>query len=168
MPFNILRSIMLYAVTFVLFGCQAKQKTISQNQMKIVTLTATDPTSVGAKKTSILFNKLQPFKIDSFVNTINNNTTDTNTLKCSTWKLDKNDIERIIQNSEHIDGTTWDLTFSQLSCSKTVFVSQNEHKFKIEINAGSYLSINNGDTTILFGNFKNSDRKYFLEEPDRR
>jgi hypothetical protein len=38
--------------------------------------------------------------------------------------------------------------------------------FEVELNAGSFFWVNNGDTTVLYGDFKKSDRKYFIEAPD--
>ena len=86
--------------------------------------------------------------------------------KRSSWTLTKPDIEKIIKNSVSIDGTTWDLSFLVLTCTKSVSVVQSGQEFKVELNAASFFSVNNGDTTVLFGDYKKSDRKYFIIGPD--
>jgi hypothetical protein len=42
---------------------------------------------------------------------------------------------------------------------------QNGQQYNVEINAGAFFSVGNGDTTILFGDYKKADRKYFIEGP---
>ena len=117
------------------------------------------------KSPAKLFDNKKSFSIVSFANTIEKNSTDTDTSKCSRWKLAKAEIENIIKNSKPIDGTTWDLSFLVLSCTKTVSVIQDDQKFKVEINAASFFWVNNGDTAVLFGDYKKSDRKYFIVPP---
>jgi len=126
----------------------------------------TDNKGAQLRKTARLFYNYLPFKVVSFANTLNKHTTDTDTLKCSNWTLAKQDIEKIIKNSEPINGTTWDLGFSVSACTKTVSVVQARQQFKIEINAASFFWVSNGDTSILFGDYKRSDRKYFLDHPN--
>jgi hypothetical protein len=117
------------------------------------------------KHTAPLFDNHQPYEIISVVNSVDRNTTDTDTSKCGSWTLSKEGISHIIDNSKPIDGTTWDLSFLVLTCTKSIKVSQSKHQFDIKINAGSFFSVSNGDTTVLYGDFKKSDRKYFIEGP---
>ncbi|MGC4104050.1 hypothetical protein [Ferruginibacter sp.] len=126
---------------------------------------STENKSRDLKKSIKLFDNKQPFEITSFTSTLNNYTTDTDTAKCGRWILNKQDFEKIIKNAEPIDGTTWDLSFSVLTCTKTVNVVQGGQQFTVEINAASFLSINNGDTTVLLGDYNKSDRKRFIEQP---
>jgi hypothetical protein len=158
--------------TLLLFGCHSNSDT--DRYLKISFLSDTVTTLTPEKKSSEfeksvkLFDNHQPFEIVSFTNTLNNHTTDTDTSKCSRWTLTKPDIEKIIRNSEPIDGTTWDLSFLVLTCTKSVSVVQSGQQFKVEINAASFFWINNGDTSVLFGDYKKSDRKYFIEGPDNK
>jgi hypothetical protein len=50
----------------------------------------------------------------------------------------------------------------------SVEIMQNGQQYKAEINAASFFSINNGDTTVLYGDYKKSHRKYFLEAPSNQ
>lgn len=152
--------------TLLLFSCHSELD--SKHEMFSTDTTTTftpNKKDSGFKKTVKRFDNQQPFEIVSFINTVNKNTTDTDTLKCSSWTVSKMEIEKIIKNSEPIDGTTWDLSFLVLTCTKSVSVVQNGQQFNVEINGASFFSVNNGDTTVLFGDYKKSDRKYFIEAP---
>jgi len=154
------------------FSCHSNSDT--ENHLKASSVFDTTSVLTAEKKSSELnkseklFDNKQPFKIISFTSAINKNTTDTDTTKCSRWTLAKSDIETIIRNSEPLDGTTWDLSFLVLTCTKAVRVVQGEQQFSVELNAGSFFWVNNGDTSVLFGDYKESDRKYFIEGPDNK
>ena len=109
-----------------------------------------------SKKSLKLFDNHQSLEILWLNESLNKNTTDTETSKYITWKLCKENILTIIRNSKMIGGTTGDFYFWVLSCTKSLEISQNCQYFFAEINAASFFSITNGDTTIL-GNFKNDD-----------
>ena len=113
-----------------------------------------------------IFDNQQPFEIISVTSSINHNTTDPDTSKCSNWKIGLSDVDKIIKNSTPIDGTTWDLNFLVLASTKSVHIVQNGQDFNIELNAGSFFWVKSGDTSVLFGDYKKSDRKYFIESPD--
>src|SRR6478672_7393603 len=55
------------------------------------------------------FNNQLAFEIISVKNSIDSNTTDTDTTKCQSWELSKSNIEQVIRNSERLDGTAWDM-----------------------------------------------------------
>ena len=154
------------------FSCHSNSDTESHLKASSVSdtisvLTA-EKKSSDLNKAEKLFDNKQPFEIISFTNTISKHTTDTDTIKCSRWTLTKSEIEKIIKNSEPLDGTTWDLSFLVLTCTKTVSVVQGGQQFKVELNAGSFFWVNNGDTSVLFGDHKKSDRKFFIEGPDNK
>jgi hypothetical protein len=156
----------------LLFGCHSNSDT--ESHLKTSSLADTVKTltlenkNIELKKSAKLFDNHQPFEIISFTNSLNKHTTDTDSSKCNSWALTKPEIEKIIKNSESIDGTTWDLSFLVLTCTKSVSIVQSGQQFKLEINAASFFSISNGDTTVLFGDYKKSDRKYFIEAPDAK
>jgi len=156
--------------TLFLFGCHSNSDTQSHLKTSSVSDTTTAPTtekkSSELQKGAKLFDNKKPFEIISFASATNKHTTDTDTTKCSHWTLTKSDIEKIIKNSESIDGTTWDLSFSVFTCIKTVNVVQAGQEFAVEINAASFVSVSNGDTTVIFGDYNKADRKYFLEQPN--
>ena len=158
--------IKLLIISLLLVGCHENQEAKISNLTDSTTLFKKDTMLRAFKKSLKLFDNRQPFQIESNTNIINKHTTDLDTLKCNKWTLNEKEIENIIKNSETIDGTTWDLSFLVLSCTKSVSILQNGQHFTVEINAASFFSVNNGDTTVLFGDFKKSDKKYFLEAPN--
>jgi hypothetical protein len=153
----------------LLFGCNSntdRDTYLKTSSVSDTTLMNKEKIISETKEERNLFDNTEPFKIISFSNAINKNTTDKDTTKCNDWILSNSEIEKIIKNSEPIGGTTWDLSFSVLSCIKTVKIIQAKQLFVVEINAASFFSISNGDTTLLFGDYNKSDRNYFLEHPN--
>jgi hypothetical protein len=154
----------------LLFGCHSNSGTdIKASTLAIAdsskTLTLNNRDSV-LKKSVKLFDNHLPFEILSFTNTLEKNTTDTGTSKCRSWTLSKKNILEIIKNAVPIGGTTWDFNFLVLTCTKSVKILQGGQQYDLDINAGSFFWVNNGDTTVLFGDYKKTDRKYFIEEPN--
>lgn len=155
---------------FLLSGCYSSPYSHSHLK-KISPIDTVESSALPQKnrkfqKSLNLFDNHKPFEILSFTNTFNKNTTDTDTSICGHWILTKNNISEIIKNSTPISGTTWDLSFLVLTCTKSVIVFQNGQKFDMKINAASFFSIYNGDTTVLFGDYNDKDKKYFIVEPD--
>lgn len=158
--------------TLLFFSCHSNSGTESHLKASLISDTTSPLTaekkSSKSNKSAKQFDNKQPFEIISFTNSIDRHTTDTDTTKCSGWTLDKSDIQKVIKNSEPLDGTTWDLSFLVLTCTKTISIVQTGQEFKVELNAGSFFWVNNGDTSVLFGDYKKSDRKYFIEGPDSK
>ena len=156
--------------TILLFSCNANSD--KDNHSKILAISDTANYLTLEKKDSVikksakLFDNHLPFQILSLTDMLNKNTTDTDTSKCNSWTLTRENVLQIIKNSESIDGTTWDLSFLVLTCTKSVIILQSGQHYDAEINAASFFSINNGDTTVLYGNYEKSDRKYFLGAPN--
>lgn len=114
-----------------------------------------------------LFDNQKPFKVLLAGNRIDRNTTDKDTVKCKNWTLTSNQVSTIIKNSQKIDGTTWDLSFDFLSCAVYGTITQDSVEYPFTVNAGSYALINSGDTTIIYGDYKEKDKKYFLSSPQK-
>lgn len=104
-------------VLWTLILCSCYSNSGKDNHTKINVSTASSKTSTlsdrdkSFEKSINLFNNKVPFKILTLTNSLNKSTTDTDTSKCSSWTLTKENIKKIIKNSEPIDGTTWDLSF---------------------------------------------------------
>ncbi len=114
-----------------------------------------------------LFDSEKPFKILLTGNRIDRNTSDKDTVKCTNWTLTSEQVSAIIKNSQKIDGTTWDLSFDYLSCAVDGTIIQDSVEYPFTVNAGSYALINSGDTTIIYGDYKKKDKKYFLSSPQQ-
>lgn len=87
------------------------------------------------------------------------------TSKCKDWNLSKNEITSIIKNSEPIDGTYWDLAFAFTTCEINGELKQRGQVFNYSLNGGSWFHITCRDTSMIFGDLKQSHRKYFLKAP---
>jgi hypothetical protein len=121
------------------------------------------PEKLSSRK---IFDNKKSFQLISFDSKLDSNTTDTNCSVCESWKLTKENILHIVKNSEEIDGTTWDLRFVVLCCTYSGILSQEDIKYPFTINAGAFLKIKNPDTTIIMGDLKALDNKYFIVPPD--
>ncbi len=113
-----------------------------------------------------LFDNSRAFEIISFANATTTAITFPDTSECKGWKISKNQLHKIIQNSVPISGTTLDLAFGFHSCIISGELVQAQQKFEFELNAGSWLHIQCQDTTLLLGDFNKMDRKYFLSSPE--
>jgi hypothetical protein len=81
---------------------------------------------------------------------------------CNNWTLTNNEAHRIINDSEIISGPDWHHLFDHLPCSYSGQLGQNDITFEFEINAGSWLAVTRGDSTVRLGNFKKENESLFL------
>ncbi len=121
----------------------------------------------ATKQPKFSFDKNKPFIILNSKRGITKQSSATDTLECKGWKIPKNVLPGIIKNSKSINGTELDLTFEVLPCIVDGQLKQNGQVYKFEINAGSWMYIYSSDSTIILGNFKKMDEKYFLVPPDK-
>ncbi len=115
------------------------------------------------KKTE--FNKTQRFQIINSARTITNQSSATDTNICKGWTISNKDLTKIIKDAKPIGGTEWDLSFLVLPCIIKGQFIQNGNPFEFEVNGGSWLYIKCPDTTLILGDFKKEDEKYFIEKP---
>jgi hypothetical protein len=114
----------------------------------------------------VLFDNTQSFEILSLKRGITTQSSADDTNMCKGWTISKNQLYKIILNSKPLSGTVWDLMFEVLPCITSGQLSQFGRQFEFELNAGSWIYINCQDTTLLFGDFKKQDRRYFVSAPD--
>ncbi|HYV91616.1 MAG TPA: hypothetical protein VE978_07535 [Chitinophagales bacterium] len=117
------------------------------------------------KEVKILFDKDQPFEIINSQRGITTQSSASDTNMCKGWTIVQADLPGIIKDSKAIDGHEWHYLFDNLPCVVNGQLKQKGHDFKFEINAGSWMLIFCSDTTLLLGNFKKQDEKYFLSKP---
>ena len=113
------------------------------------------------------FNNNKPFTILSSKREITKQSSATDTVTCKGWTISHKNLSNIIHNSKRINGTEWDLTFEVLPCIITGKLRQNKQIFKFEINAGSWIYIISKKTTIILGDYKKSDEKFFIIRPNK-
>ena len=118
-------------------------------------------------KLGMMFYHTQPFEILSFQKGVTlEYTGPDDTTECNNWRIDRKNLHTIFKNSEPISGTTWDLAFVFTTCVVTGQIRQNEEAFDYSINAGSWFRVTCRDTSLLYGDFNNNDRKFFLYDAD--
>lgn len=155
-----------FLLIFAFTSCSDKSENSKSTEQLL-----TDSLSLKTKDTAViskrvkLFDNKKPFTIISVANRIEQNSTDIDTLKCSSWTLTDKNIYGVIKNSNAIDGTQWDLEFEVLSCSVFGTIIQDSIEYPFMINAGAYFLINSGDTTVIYGDYKKNHKKLFLSFP---
>lgn len=114
-----------------------------------------------------IFNHAKPFEILTFKKGVTlEYTGPDDTTECRYWTIEKHKIHAIIKNSVPISGTIWDLAFVFTTCIVTGQIKQDEDIFEYSINAGSWFRVTCRDTSLLYGNFNNVDRTFFLYDAD--
>jgi hypothetical protein len=81
---------------------------------------------------------------------------------CKSWSLSEGDIEKIFQNSKPLSGPDWHHLFDHLPCAITGRLIQNDKTYDFSINGGSWLTVSNSDTSLMFANFNNINESLFL------
>jgi hypothetical protein len=83
---------------------------------------------------------------------------------CLGWTLDRQEIKKVIELSEPIDGPDWHHLFEHLPCRIIGVVKQNEQPYGLSINGGAWFTISSSDTTLMYGSFSRKNNKYFLKK----
>jgi hypothetical protein len=86
------------------------------------------------------------------------------TTVCTGWTIAIKDIPELIKECKTITGQEWHHMFDVLPCIISGQLKQNGQSFKLEINGGSWMSVTVSDTTILLGNYRKHDEKYFISK----
>jgi hypothetical protein len=105
----------------------------------------------------------QPFQIIYYKRGITDQSTAKDTNMCKGWTLSEKDLIRTIKDSKIIGGTEWDLSFEVLPCIISGQLKQNGKLYDFQVNGGSWTYIRAHHITIILGNYKKEDEKYFLE-----
>jgi hypothetical protein len=115
------------------------------------------------QENKIEFKTDQPFQIIYFKRGITSQSSSKDTNICKGWTLSEKDLTTTIKDSKIIGGTEWDLTFEVLPCIIFGQLKQNGKLYDFEVNGGSWTYIRAHHTTIILGNYKKEDKKYFIE-----
>ena len=83
---------------------------------------------------------------------------------CKGWTIAINDIPKLIKQCKAITGEEWHYMFDVLPCIISGRLKQNGQSFRFEINGGSWMSVTGFDTTVLLGNYKKQNEKYFISK----
>ncbi|WP_126246351.1 hypothetical protein [Chitinophaga rhizosphaerae] len=122
--------------------------TLVSNSLKKIALT---PTSV-IKVISITWALKDATPNDSMV------------YKCKNWSLTNESIETILKNGDPIDMHDFSYLYYVLPCEVKGSVEIDRKLFSYSINAGSFFTISNDDTTNFYGCNAPACKKFFLME----
>lgn len=110
----------------------------------------------------VQFNQNEPFEVSNLIMRSNYPSSEKDTTMCIGWTLTEDDVQKILKDVNPISGSDWHYLFGHLPCVATGEIKQQSETFKFAINAGSWLSIYQGDTTVMFGNFNEENEYLFL------
>ena len=125
-----------------------------------------DSLKAGKTKKTV-FNKDDSFEIIESARSITNQSSAKDTNDCKGWTISNKVLTKIIRDSRNIGGTELDLSFLVLPCIIKGQLKQKENMFDFEMNGGSWFYLKSPDTTLIFGNFKKEDEKYFIDKPSK-
>ena len=166
MKFN---SALLYICLAVSTSCHSGKKHFSELQKSADTIriqpATRDSLNFPTAKKKAVFNNNEPFRIIHSSRGITDQSSAKDTGDCNGWTISNKALAKIIKNSRSISGTEWDLGFSVLPCIIKGQLIQNGNGFDFEVNGGSWFYLKSADTTLIFGNFKKEDEKYFIVKP---
>lgn len=84
--------------------------------------------------------------------------------KCKNWSLTHESIETILKNGTSIDMHDFSYLYYVLPCEVKGSVEIDHELYSYNINAGSFFTISNADTTNFYGCNAPACKKFFLME----
>lgn len=84
---------------------------------------------------------------------------------CKDWTLDKTKVSKLLKYFKPIAGTEWDATYDVTLCRVDGKMMIDSVEYAYSINAGSYMSLSDGENSYLYGCDNDSCKPYFLTEP---
>jgi hypothetical protein len=147
-----------------MFGCTTrennKKTSIVLDTINSTTLTGQAP--LETEKLIILFDKGKDFEILNLSRDITKQSSARDTSMCKGWTIEKENIAKILKESEPMNGEDWHHLFDVLPCVLRGQILQDGRPYGVEVNAGSWLYISSQDTTLIFGSFEKKNEKFFV------
>lgn len=119
---------------------------------------------------TIVFKPKEAFSIISATRAMHTLMEERDTLICKQWDLSKTDIQTIIKEFEPINGHEWHYLFSHYACYIYGQLTQGEHRYEYAINAGAWMTLTSGDSTVYYALKQTSPSPYFIDtmwDPDQ-
>lgn len=82
---------------------------------------------------------------------------------CSKWDLTEDEMEMVLKDSEVINKSEWHYQFSFFKCQYTGQIKQADKMYDFSVNAGSWFSVSNKDSTTLYGSFNKKHETLFID-----
>jgi len=109
-----------------------------------------------------LFQPTAPFRVLSITRNLNAPSSSRDTSKCEGWSLTDEQCSKVLAGSSPISGPEWHHLFEVLPCQVEGELSQGGSLFGFGINAGSWISVSCGDTSLLFGDMDKRFKELFV------
>ena len=84
---------------------------------------------------------------------------------CTTWKLMSSQAMEIFQNVKPITDAELATKFTTMAALMSGKCRIDSKNYTYELNAGSFLSLNDGQQVTYYGCYNKNLRKYFLTQP---
>lgn len=108
-----------------------------------------------------VFDLNRSFEILSFKKSIDSHSSAKDTSACTEWILNKEELVKIIKESQPIDNTQLHYQFGHFPCQINGTIIQNSTQFDFSLNSGAWFRVYSPDTTFLYGSFEKENNKYF-------
>lgn len=156
-----MRELFTILTLLTLFSCD-KSKSHDGDKLAADTVAVSDNSDRRKKNCEALFRVDDTFTIQNVKKSTDKQSSSADAAMCNKWTLTLNDVERIIKDCEVISGPDWHHLFDHLPCSVSGQLGQRGNTFDFEINAGSWLTVTCGDSTVRLGNFRKDNEHLFL------
>lgn len=122
-----------------------------------------NPNQPATKNESVVnFDLKKDFKITSNQKVIDKKYSKQDQLICADWNIEKQNLKKIMQSMQSIQGREWHYLFDHFACEISGELIQNKNVFKYSINSGSWMTVYNQDTVMRFGDTKKLNEALFI------
>lgn len=152
--FNKMKQVLIF-LTLLLFGARAGYATQHPDSSGLP-LSAVPVTILPASVINVLtFKKVAA----------NSSAKPSEVPECTTWKLSKVTIAKLLKGSKLIDGPTRHYEFSVLPCAYEGYVEIDKKRYWYNVNSGACFMITGAKETVYYGCYNPALYKYFLDTP---
>ncbi|MBP7514735.1 MAG: hypothetical protein KA791_09330 [Flavobacteriales bacterium] len=145
-------------------NAQARDSLVARPMTAQVSATRADSGAVrlDAVREQHLFMQSLPFRVLQRRRNNDANSSMRDTTACVGWSLTEGTCTKVLGDFVPISGYDWGELFDVLPCQCEGELEQADGRFKFVINAGSWFSVQCGDTTLYFGDIDKKFKKHFI------
>ncbi len=120
-------------------------------------------TACNSNQESAFFDPKEPFEIVDIEKSADANSSFDNIDICTKWGLTKDEMKMVLKDSRVINGSEWHYLFSVYKCQYTGQIKQADKAYDFSVNAGSWFSVSDNDSTARYGNFNKKHDVLFID-----
>lgn len=120
-------------------------------------------TACSSNQKSAFFDPEEPFEI---INIEKHDDTDSSynyTDICAKWSLTSDEAKAVLEDSRVINNSELHYQFSFFKCQYIGQLNQANKTYKFSVNAGSWFTISNTDSTVRYGYFEDKYNSLFID-----